>query len=110
MYPVLTLRTPLGLPARQYRRRRVMVVSSFSTIEQRPRVTAPAPAHAKQTKRAKYIMVYRRSEHRTPTLIYERVNEDPGTLLRTTPTRIPRANRTDVETLRVSFGVRAIAY
>ncbi|KAH9023382.1 hypothetical protein EDB85DRAFT_1870760 [Lactarius pseudohatsudake] len=55
-----------------------------------------------------YLTAYRQSERRTLTLIYERLNEAPDALLRTTLTSIPCANRTDAETFRASFGVRAL--
>ncbi|KAH9020390.1 hypothetical protein EDB85DRAFT_1847684, partial [Lactarius pseudohatsudake] len=51
-----------------------------------------------------YLTAYRQSERRTLTLIYERLNEAPDALLRTTLTSIPCANRTDAETFRASFG------
>ncbi|KAH9166171.1 hypothetical protein EDB89DRAFT_2005556 [Lactarius sanguifluus] len=41
-------------------------------------------------------------------LIYEYRNEAPGTFLRTAFTSISRANRTDAETLRVSFGTGSV--
>lgn len=51
-----------------------------------------------------YLTAYKQSEHRPPTLIRERVDKAPDALLRTALTSIPRVNKTDVETLRASFG------
>ncbi|KAI0268548.1 restriction endonuclease type II-like protein [Russula aff. rugulosa BPL654] len=51
-----------------------------------------------------YLTAYKQSEHRQPTLIRERVDKTPSALLRTALTSIPRVNKTDVETLRASFG------
>ncbi|KAH9054688.1 restriction endonuclease type II-like protein [Lactarius vividus] len=53
-----------------------------------------------------YLTAYKQSEHRPPTMIRERVDKTPDALLRTALTSIPRVNKTDVETLRASFGVR----
>lgn len=53
-----------------------------------------------------YLTAYKQSEHRQPTLIRERIDKTPSALLRTALTSIPRVNKTDVETLRASFGVR----
>jgi DNA excision repair protein ERCC-1 len=55
-----------------------------------------------------YLTAYKQSEHRQPTLIRERVDKTPSALLRTALTSIPRVNKTDVETLRASFGVRLL--
>jgi len=49
---------------------------------------------------------HEQSEQRPRTLIRERVDKTPDALLRTALTSIPRVNKTDVETLRASFGVR----
>ncbi|KAH8991743.1 hypothetical protein EDB86DRAFT_3079604 [Lactarius hatsudake] len=49
-------------------------------------------------------MAQRYSEHRMLTLIYKHMNEALGMLLHTILMRIPRTNRTDVETPRASFG------
>ncbi|KAH9987048.1 hypothetical protein BJV77DRAFT_1070710 [Russula vinacea] len=51
-----------------------------------------------------YLTAYKQSEHRQPTLIRERIDKTPSALLRTALTSIPRVNKTDVETLRASFG------
>ena len=56
-----------------------------------------------------YLTAFKQSEHRPPTLIRERVDKTPDALLRTALTSIPRVNKTDVETLRASFGVRHIS-
>ena len=53
-----------------------------------------------------YLTAYKQSEHRQPTLIRERVDKMPSALLRTALTSISRVNKTDVETLRASYGVR----
>ncbi|KAH9055290.1 hypothetical protein EDB87DRAFT_1339166 [Lactarius vividus] len=98
MHSVLTLRTPLGLPARRYCRCRFMAVGSLSKIEQRPRVTARA-----QAEQMKHASTSRPTDC-TLLLTYQRLNEAPDTLLRTTFEGIPHTNRTDTETLRASFG------
>ncbi|KAH9972581.1 restriction endonuclease type II-like protein [Lactifluus volemus] len=51
-----------------------------------------------------YLTAYKQCEHRPPTLIRERVDKTPSALLRASLTSIPRVNKTDVETLRTSFG------
>ncbi|KAF8259041.1 restriction endonuclease type II-like protein [Lactarius quietus] len=51
-----------------------------------------------------YLTAFKQSEHRPPTLIRERVDKTPEALFRTALTSIPRVNKTDVETLRASFG------
>ncbi|KAH9164998.1 hypothetical protein EDB89DRAFT_2102511 [Lactarius sanguifluus] len=74
-----------SLPTRRHRRQCVIV--SWSADEA-----------------GQYLTAYRQSERRMLTLIYESLNVAPDALLRTTLTGIPRANRTDAETLRASFG------
>ncbi|KAH9014511.1 hypothetical protein EDB84DRAFT_824026 [Lactarius hengduanensis] len=90
-------------------RHRVMAVSSFSPDN---RTTSPrySPRAYKADEAGQYLTAYRQFERRTLTLIYERLNEAPDALLRTTLTGIPRANRTDAETLRASFGVHALGH
>ncbi|KAI0260580.1 restriction endonuclease type II-like protein [Gloeopeniophorella convolvens] len=51
-----------------------------------------------------YLALYKQSEHRPPTLIRERIDKTPAALLRAALTSVPRVNKTDVETLRTSFG------
>ncbi|KAI0295073.1 restriction endonuclease type II-like protein [Multifurca ochricompacta] len=51
-----------------------------------------------------YLTAYKQSEHRSPTLIRERVDKTPSAIFRAALTSIPRVNKTDVETLRTSFG------
>ncbi|KAH9010485.1 hypothetical protein EDB83DRAFT_2450254, partial [Lactarius deliciosus] len=76
-----------------------MVISSFSPDN---RTTSPrySPRAYKADEAGQYLTVYRQSEHRTLTLIYEHLTEAPDALLRTTLTGIPAANRMDAETLR----------
>jgi DNA excision repair protein ERCC-1 len=50
--------------------------------------------------------VYKQYEHKPPNLIRERVDKDYESVLRTALTSISKVNKTDVETLRTSFGVR----
>ncbi|KAH9012396.1 hypothetical protein EDB83DRAFT_2445870 [Lactarius deliciosus] len=75
-----------------------MVISSFSPDN---RTTSPrySPRAYKADEAGQYLTVYRQSEHRTLTLIYEHLTEAPDALLRTTLTGIPAANRMDAETL-----------
>ena len=47
-----------------------------------------------------------RARHKPPTLIKERVEKDYASVLRTALTGINRVNKTDVEILRGSIGVR----
>ncbi len=64
--------------------------------------------HNSAEEAGQYLTAYKQSEHRQPTLIRERVDKTPSALLRTALTSIPRVNKTDVETLRTSFGVRPL--
>jgi len=61
-------------------------------------------SHNSADEAGQYLTAYKQSEHRQPTLIRERVDKTPSALLRTALTSIPRVNKTDVETLRASFG------
>lgn len=65
-------------------------------------------SHNSVDEAGQYLTAYKQSEHRQPTLIRERVDKTPSALLRTALTSIPRVNKTDVETLRASFGVRPL--
>jgi DNA excision repair protein ERCC-1 len=65
-------------------------------------------SHNSADEAGQYLTAYKQSEHRQPTLIRERVDKTPSALLRTALTSIPRVNKTDVETLRASFGVRPL--
>jgi DNA excision repair protein ERCC-1 len=91
-----------GLPAQQHHCHRSLVVSHtpFSTLSH----TYPPTYSADEA--GQYLTAYKQSEHRPPTLIRERVDKTPSALLRAALTSIPRVNKTDVETLRSSFGVR----
>ncbi|EIW55763.1 DNA repair protein RAD10 [Trametes versicolor FP-101664 SS1] len=51
-----------------------------------------------------YLATYKQFEHRPPDLIKERVDKDYRSVLRTALTNISKVNKTDVETLRTSFG------
>ncbi|KAI0052793.1 hypothetical protein FA95DRAFT_1163032 [Auriscalpium vulgare] len=51
-----------------------------------------------------YLSTYKQFEHKPPTLIRERVERTPAALMRATLTGISKVNKTDVETLRTSFG------
>lgn len=55
-----------------------------------------------------YIATFKQFEHRPPDLIKERVDKDYDSQLRTALTSINKVNKTDVETLRTSLGVRSI--
>lgn len=52
-----------------------------------------------------YLATYKQFEHKPPDLIKERVDKDYHSMLRTALTSINKVNKTDVETLRTSFGV-----
>ena len=52
-----------------------------------------------------YLSTYKQFEHKPPDLIKERVDKDYHSVLRTALTSISKVNKTDVETLRTSFGV-----
>jgi DNA excision repair protein ERCC-1 len=67
-------------------------------------------SHNSADEAGQYLTAYKQSEHRQPTLIRERVDKTPSALLRTALTTIPHVNKTDVETLRASFGVRTLSY
>jgi len=51
-----------------------------------------------------YLTTYKQFEHKPPDLIKERVDKDYNSMLRTALTSISKVNKTDVETLRTSFG------
>ncbi|KAJ7251518.1 restriction endonuclease type II-like protein [Mycena haematopus] len=51
-----------------------------------------------------YLSTFKLFEHRPPDLIKERVDKDYDSILRSTLTSISKVNKTDVETLRTSFG------
>ncbi|KAI0646264.1 restriction endonuclease type II-like protein [Trametes meyenii] len=51
-----------------------------------------------------YLSTYKQFEHKPPDLIKERVDKDYHSMLRTALTSISKVNKTDVETLRTSFG------
>ena len=53
-----------------------------------------------------YISSYKKLEHRPPTMIKERVDKDHSSVFRSALTSISKVNKTDVETLRSSIGVR----
>ncbi|TEB38239.1 DNA repair protein rad10 [Coprinellus micaceus] len=51
-----------------------------------------------------YISCFKQFEHKSPDLIKERTEKDYHSVLRTALTSISKVNKTDVETLRSSFG------
>ncbi|KAG6911112.1 hypothetical protein DXG01_003852 [Tephrocybe rancida] len=51
-----------------------------------------------------YLSTLKQFEHRPPDMIKERVDKDYDSVLRTALTSISKVNKTDVETLRTSFG------
>ncbi|KAF6761229.1 DNA repair protein rad10 [Ephemerocybe angulata] len=51
-----------------------------------------------------YISIFKQFEHKSPDLIKERTEKDYHSVLRTALTSISKVNKTDVETLRSSFG------
>ncbi|KAJ2931458.1 hypothetical protein H1R20_g5631, partial [Candolleomyces eurysporus] len=51
-----------------------------------------------------YLSTFKQFEHRPPDLIKERTEKDYNSVLRNTLTSISKVNKTDVETLRSSFG------
>jgi DNA excision repair protein ERCC-1 len=51
------------------------------------------------------LATFKQFEHKPPDLIKERVDKDYDSILRSTLTSISKVNKTDVETLRTSFGV-----
>ncbi|TRM69957.1 restriction endonuclease type II-like protein [Schizophyllum amplum] len=57
-----------------------------------------------------YLSTFKQFEHRPPDLIKERIDKDYNAVLRSALTSISRVNKTDVETLRSSFGVRAFSH
>ncbi|KAH9011142.1 hypothetical protein EDB84DRAFT_1583468 [Lactarius hengduanensis] len=77
-------------------------------IERHPRATAPAHMYARmQSRRSRPVsrgLQAVRAFHTHAYSIYERVNKVPGTLPRMMLASIPRASRTDAETLCASIG------
>jgi DNA excision repair protein ERCC-1 len=57
-----------------------------------------------------YLTTFKQFEHRPPDMIKERIDQDYSSVLRAALTSISKVNKTDVETLRTSFGVRAHMY
>ena len=53
-----------------------------------------------------YLSTFKQFEHKPPDLIKERVDKDYHSMLRTALTSISKVNKTDVEILRTSIGVR----
>jgi hypothetical protein len=53
-----------------------------------------------------YLSTFKQFEHRPPDMIRERVDKDHSSILRNALTSISKVNKTDVETLRTTFGVR----
>ncbi|KAJ3511746.1 hypothetical protein NLJ89_g3918 [Agrocybe chaxingu] len=51
-----------------------------------------------------YLTTFKQFEFKPPDMIKERVDKDYHSILRTTLTSISKVNKTDVETLRTSFG------
>ncbi|KAJ7783269.1 restriction endonuclease type II-like protein [Mycena metata] len=51
-----------------------------------------------------YLATFKQFEHKPPDMIKERVDKDYDSILRSTLTSISKVNKTDVETLRTSFG------
>lgn len=56
-----------------------------------------------------YLATYKRFEHKPPNMIKERIEKEPGAIMRAALTGISKVNKTDVETLRTTFGVRSRA-
>ena len=54
---------------------------------------------------AYYLSTYKQFENKPPDLIKERVDKSYDAMLRTALTSISKVNKTDVETLRTTFGV-----
>lgn len=52
-----------------------------------------------------YLSTYKQFENKPPDLIKERVDKSYDAMLRTALTSISKVNKTDVETLRTTFGV-----
>ena len=50
--------------------------------------------------------MYKQYEFKPPDMIKERIDKDYSSILHNTLTSIPKVNKTDVETLRSTFGVR----
>jgi DNA excision repair protein ERCC-1 len=124
-FPVRTPRTDSrthkGLSSQQHHSHRSLVVSPLpsSTDRRANEFTHTSTqrtcwcwwwwmSHNSVDEAGQYLTAYKQSEHRQPTLIRERVDKTPSALLRTALTSIPRVNKTDVETLRASFGVRPL--
>ncbi|KAL9711936.1 ssDNA endonuclease and repair protein rad10 [Leucoagaricus gongylophorus] len=51
-----------------------------------------------------YLTMYKQYEFKPPDMIKERIDKDYSSILHSTLTSIPRVNKTDVETLRSTFG------
>jgi len=53
-----------------------------------------------------YLSTFKSFEHKPPDLIKERVDKEFSAMYRTSLTSVSKVNKTDVETLKMNFGVR----
>jgi DNA excision repair protein ERCC-1 len=57
----------------------------------------------------RYLSTFKQYEHKPPDIIKERTDKDYYSLFQAALTSINRVNKTDVETLRTSLGVRMVS-
>ena len=57
-----------------------------------------------------YLSTYKLFEHKPPDIIKERVDKDYSSILQATLTSVRGINKTDVTTLRTTFGVLSPLY
>lgn len=78
----------------------------MSPVPSRTRTTVSTFFSIRNEEAGHYLTTYKQFEFKSPNLIKERVEKDYHSIFRSTLTTISKVNKTDVETLRMNFGVR----
>jgi DNA excision repair protein ERCC-1 len=83
----------------------ITVVVAWSSVH--PSMASLLHAHplCRAEEAGHYLATFKQFEHRPPDMIKERIDQDYPSVLRAALTSISKVNKTDVETLRTSFGV-----
>ena len=100
-YPAGLILLNLGLPYQQYHGARSVFVGSSTCFDAQHNNEAAS----RFEEAGHYLTTLKQFEYKPPDIIKERVDKDYHSILRTALTSISRVNKTDVETLRTSFGV-----
>lgn len=94
----------IGLPHQQYYRACSVFVGSSTCLD----VLHNYKVACRFEEAGYYLTTLKQFEHKPPDIIKERTDKDYHSILRTALTSISKVNKTDVETLRTSFGVSGI--